>query len=51
LTPRTATSSKVPRTAGKTIDAGVAVEFRGGWGEFQADWVTDTLDRHNGEAP
>jgi outer membrane scaffolding protein for murein synthesis (MipA/OmpV family) len=33
----------------QTIDAGLAVEFRGGWGEFQADWVTDTLDRHNGE--
>jgi outer membrane scaffolding protein for murein synthesis (MipA/OmpV family) len=33
----------------QTVDGGVAVEFRGGWGELQADWVTDMLDRHNGE--
>ncbi len=33
----------------QTIDGGLSVELRGDWGEFQADWVTDTLDRHNGE--
>lgn len=33
----------------QSVDSGIAVRFRPSWGEINASWVTDTLDRHNGE--
>lgn len=34
----------------QTVDAGVEVRLRGGWGMLNANYLTDTLDRHNGES-
>jgi outer membrane scaffolding protein for murein synthesis (MipA/OmpV family) len=33
----------------QTVDAGFEVILRQDWGTFTADWMTDVLDRHNGE--
>ncbi|HNP36528.1 MAG TPA: MipA/OmpV family protein [Woeseiaceae bacterium] len=33
----------------QTLDAGIEVDFKQKWGELNFDWVTDTLDRHNGQ--
>ena len=33
----------------QTLDAGIELGIRRGWGEIKLDWVTDTLDRHNGQ--
>ena len=32
----------------QTLDAGLELAIRRKWGELRFDWVTDTLDRHNG---
>ena len=33
----------------QTLDAGIEFGLRQNWGEIKLDWVTDTLDRHNGQ--
>jgi outer membrane scaffolding protein for murein synthesis (MipA/OmpV family) len=33
----------------QTLDAGFELAIRRNWGELRFDWVTDTLDRHNGD--
>lgn len=33
----------------QTLDAGIELGIRRGWGEIKLDWVTDTLDRHDGQ--
>ena len=33
----------------QTVDAGLELAIRRNWGELRFDWVTDTLDRHNGD--
>jgi len=33
----------------QTVDGGVAIQWRGAWGEIEGDWVTDLRDRHEGE--
>ena len=33
----------------QTLDAGFELALRRHWGELTFDWVTDTLDRHNGD--
>lgn len=33
----------------QTLEGGFAATFRGGWGEVSLSWVTDTLDKHNGD--
>ncbi|MGI9200508.1 MAG: MipA/OmpV family protein [Woeseiaceae bacterium] len=33
----------------QTLDAGIEMGFKQNWGELKLDWVTDTLDRHNGQ--
>jgi outer membrane scaffolding protein for murein synthesis (MipA/OmpV family) len=33
----------------QSFDAGVEFAFTKDWGDFTLSWVTDTLDRHNGE--
>ncbi len=33
----------------QTVDAGVELGITQNWGELKLDWVTDTLDRHNGQ--
>ncbi|MCK6370663.1 MAG: MipA/OmpV family protein, partial [Gammaproteobacteria bacterium] len=33
----------------QTVDGGIAVQWRGAWGEVAGDWVTDLRDRHEGE--
>jgi outer membrane scaffolding protein for murein synthesis (MipA/OmpV family) len=32
----------------QSLDAGFELALRRSWGELSVDWVTDTLDRHNG---
>lgn len=32
----------------QTVDAGVQARLSGAWGELEVNWLTDTLDRHNG---
>ena len=33
----------------QTLDGGLSFGVRGGWGELQLDWVTDLLNRHDGQ--
>jgi outer membrane scaffolding protein for murein synthesis (MipA/OmpV family) len=33
----------------QTVDAGLSFTVRGGFGSLKLEWVTDTLNRHNGE--
>jgi len=33
----------------QTVDGGLRFGLRGDWGSFEAEWVTDMLDYHNGE--
>ena len=33
----------------QTLDAGIELGLKQKWGEIKLDWVTDTLDRHNGQ--
>ena len=33
----------------QSIDAGIEFGLKQKWGEVKLDWVTDTLDRHNGQ--
>jgi outer membrane scaffolding protein for murein synthesis (MipA/OmpV family) len=33
----------------QALDGGVSAQVRGGWGQLQADWVTDLQDRHEGQ--
>ena len=33
----------------QSLDAGIELGFKQNWGEIKLDWVTDTLDRHNGQ--
>jgi outer membrane scaffolding protein for murein synthesis (MipA/OmpV family) len=33
----------------QTLDAGLELKYKKNWGELNLSWVTDTLDRHNGE--
>jgi MipA family protein len=33
----------------QTLDGGVTAQLRGGWGQLQADWLTDLLGRHDGQ--
>ena len=33
----------------QSLDAGFELTLRRKWGEVSLDWVTDTLDRHNGD--
>jgi len=33
----------------QSLDAGIQVGLTRSWGELKLNWVTDTLDRHNGE--
>jgi outer membrane scaffolding protein for murein synthesis (MipA/OmpV family) len=33
----------------QSLDAGVEFGLKQNWGELKLDWVTDTLDRHNGQ--
>ena len=34
----------------QSVDAGVEVRLRGGWGTLNANFLTDTLDRHQGQS-
>ena len=34
----------------QSLDGGVELRLRGGWGEFTANYLTDTLDRHQGQS-
>ena len=34
----------------QTVDAGVEVRLHGGWGSLNANFLTDTLDRHRGQS-
>jgi len=34
----------------QTVDTGLEVRFRGGWGALNANYLTDTLDRHKGQS-
>jgi outer membrane scaffolding protein for murein synthesis (MipA/OmpV family) len=36
-------------TRKQTVDAGIEFGVTQPWGELKFDWVTDTLDRHNGQ--
>jgi MipA family protein len=33
----------------QSLDAGIELGIKQDWGEIKLDWVTDTLDRHNGQ--
>jgi MipA family protein len=33
----------------QSLDGGVMAQLRGGWGQLQADWLTDLLGRHEGQ--
>ena len=33
----------------QSVDAGLQARVKQTWGEIKLDWVTDTLDRHNGQ--
>ena len=33
----------------QSLDAGIEVGLKQNWGEVKLDWVTDTLNRHNGQ--
>lgn len=33
----------------QTVDAGIQAAYTGGWGRVRLNWVTDTLDNHNGQ--
>jgi outer membrane scaffolding protein for murein synthesis (MipA/OmpV family) len=33
----------------QTLDAGLTTTYKSGFGDFTLDWVTDTLDKHNGQ--
>lgn len=33
----------------QTLDGGIAAQVRGGWGQLQAEWLTDLLGRHEGQ--
>ena len=33
----------------QTLDAGFTGTYKSGFGDFTLDWVTDTLDKHNGQ--
>lgn len=33
----------------QTLDAGIQFGIRKAWGELRLNWLTDTLDRHNGQ--
>ena len=33
----------------QSVDAGIEFRLRQSWGELKVDWVTDVLDRHNGQ--
>ena len=33
----------------QSLDAGIELGLKQNWGEIKLDWVTDTLDRHNGQ--
>jgi len=33
----------------QTLDAGIELGLKQDWGELKFDWVTDTLNRHNGQ--
>jgi outer membrane scaffolding protein for murein synthesis (MipA/OmpV family) len=33
----------------QTLDGGVSAQLRGEWGQLQAEWLTDLLDRHEGQ--
>ena len=33
----------------QTLDAGLEMKAKGSWGGLQLSWLTDTLNRHNGE--
>jgi outer membrane scaffolding protein for murein synthesis (MipA/OmpV family) len=33
----------------QTLDAGLTGTYKSGFGDFTLDWVTDTLDKHNGQ--
>ena len=33
----------------QSLDAGIELGLKQPWGEIKLDWVTDTLDRHNGQ--
>jgi outer membrane scaffolding protein for murein synthesis (MipA/OmpV family) len=34
----------------QSLDGGAEIRLRGRWGELQSAWLTDTLDRHQGES-
>jgi outer membrane scaffolding protein for murein synthesis (MipA/OmpV family) len=34
----------------QTVDGGVELRLRGGWGALNANYLTDTLDRHQGQS-
>ena len=34
----------------QSLDGGVELRFRGGWGELNLNYLTDTLNRHNGQS-
>ena len=34
----------------QTLDGGVELRLQGGWGQLNLNYLTDTLDRHNGES-
>ena len=33
----------------QTLDAGIVAEYKTNFGDFTLDWLTDTLDNHNGQ--
>lgn len=33
----------------QTLDGGLSASLRGGWGELKLEWLTDLLDRHEGQ--
>lgn len=33
----------------QTVDAGISLTLKGGFGALKLEWVTDTLNKHNGE--
>lgn len=34
----------------QTVEGGVEMRLRGSWGEFNANYLTDTLNRHQGQS-
>jgi outer membrane scaffolding protein for murein synthesis (MipA/OmpV family) len=37
-------------TRKQTVDGGLELRLRGGWGEVNVNYLTDTLNRHNGQS-